>query len=181
MYRLKIFRNLITLRSLPWVGMGHSRVLECLGRVWNGHCPIRFEAFQPKIDSRLTGLNPLIQIRTQYYQDQTYLVPAPRFVSFWVLSQVFCPVESSDIRIFFYKGPYWWVEVRFWGLLLRPSWVNLTSILLSSSFLIFYGILFWCILNMHDLYLHENIFYKNVDSIFMHMKYLKNGIRLTFV
>jgi hypothetical protein len=81
-YRLKTFRNLITLRSPPWVGMGHSRVLECLGRAWNGHCPIRFKALQPKIDSRLTGLNPLIQIRTQYYQDQTYLVPAPRFVSF---------------------------------------------------------------------------------------------------
>jgi hypothetical protein len=103
MYRLTTFRNLITLRSLPWVGMGHSRVLECLGRAWNGHCPIRFEALQPKIDSRLTGSNPLIQIRTQYCQDQTYLVPAPRLVSFWVLSQVFCPVESSDIRIFFTK------------------------------------------------------------------------------
>jgi len=100
MYRLKTFRNLRTLRSLPWVGMGHSRVLECSGLAGNGHCPIRFEALQPKIDSKLTRSNPLIQIRAQHCQDQTYPIPTPRFVNFWVLSQIFCLIESYDIRIF---------------------------------------------------------------------------------
>lgn len=104
------FSNLRTLKSLPRAGIGCSRFLECLEWGQNSPCNSGSNRFSlginlmsigsnfVRFEPRLSGSNPTRKVRTQHCYDQTCSIPAPWFVSFWVLGQVLGLGESSNIK-----------------------------------------------------------------------------------